>query len=92
MWIGTVVLATLVGRAVPAAPPATEPALPPATLLRSDDRTVRDAVGWLENRVRKDPEDFVAYNKLASAYLQRLRETGDATFLTQASRAASASQ
>jgi len=91
MWIAIAALAALAGPAVPAAPLPNEAALPPATLLASDDRTFAHMVGWLENRVRKDPEDFVAYNKLAGAYLQRLRETGDATFLTRGSQAARAS-
>jgi hypothetical protein len=59
--------------------------------MSADERGVQDAVRWLESRVRKDPEDFVAHNKLGGYYLQRLRETGDATFLARASRAARAS-
>lgn len=45
----------------------------------------------LEERVRENPEDFVAYTKLSGYYLQRLRETGDANYLDLASRAAQAS-
>ena len=48
-------------------------------------------IRFLEDRVRRDPDDFVANNKLASEYLQRLRETGDITYLNLASRAANAS-
>jgi tetratricopeptide (TPR) repeat protein len=90
MWVAIVALAALGGRALAAAP-STEVPLPPPALLASDERTLENTVRWLEHRVGKDPDDFVAYNKLASAYLQRLRETGDATFLARASRAARAS-
>src|ERR1044072_2757214 len=50
-----------------------------------------DTIRFLEDRVRRDPDDFIANNKLTSAYLQRLRETGDTTYLSLASRAADAS-
>ncbi|CAN5565456.1 hypothetical protein BH20ACI4_BH20ACI4_35280 [soil metagenome] len=43
---------------------------------------------FLEERIKRDPEDYVAYNKLASEYLQQMRETGDANFLNLATRAA----
>lgn len=42
----------------------------------------------LEERVRADPEDFAAYNRLAGYYLQRARETGSPDYLDLASRAA----
>jgi tetratricopeptide (TPR) repeat protein len=60
-----------------AGPPAPEPAV-------ADMRA-------LEERVRRDPEDFIALNALAERYLRRLAETGDVTWLQRASRAASAS-
>ena len=66
-------------------PAANSSALPPA--VRADNETIR----FLEDRVKRDPDDFIAYNKLASEYLQRLRETGDITYLNLASRAAEAS-
>jgi tetratricopeptide (TPR) repeat protein len=46
---------------------------------------------FLEERVKRDPDDFIANNKLAGEYMQRLRETGDITYLDLAARAASAS-
>ena len=52
---------------------------------------VSDTIRFLEERVKRDPDDFIANNKLASEYLQRLRETGDITYLNLASRAANAS-
>lgn len=45
----------------------------------------------LEDRVKQDPEDFIAFNKLGGYYLQRLRETGDVKYLELATRAAHAS-
>lgn len=52
---------------------------------------VNDSIRFLEERVKRDPEDFIAHNKLASEYLQKVRETGDVTYLNLASRAAHAS-
>lgn len=52
---------------------------------------VNDTIRFLENRVKQNPDDFIAYNKLAAQYLQRLRETGDQTFLGLAQRAVRAS-
>jgi len=49
-----------------------------------DEGTIR----FLEARVKRDPEDFIAHNKLAGQYLQRVRETGDVTYLNLAKRAA----
>lgn len=67
------------------------PPLPPAELLPSDAAIAEEAIRFLEHRVKHDPEDFIAYNKLAGCYLQRVRETGDLTYLQLASRAAHAS-
>ena len=53
--------------------------------------TVETAQQFLEARVERDPEDFIALNKLSGEYLQRLRETGDASYLNLAARTASAS-
>jgi tetratricopeptide (TPR) repeat protein len=50
-----------------------------------------ETIRFLEDRIRRDPEDHVAHNKLASEYLQRLRETGDITYLELANRSAAAS-
>lgn len=54
---------------------------------RNGDPTTR----FLEDRVRNDPDDFIALNKLAGEYLKAMRRTGDITFLDLASRAATAS-
>src|SRR5919197_1338619 len=55
------------------------------------DDTSENIIRELEDRVRRDPEDFIAYNKLCGYYLQRLRETGDNAYLDLAARAARAS-
>ncbi len=49
------------------------------------------ALSFLENRVRSDPDDFVAQNQLAARYLDLLRSTGDDAYLAKARRAAEAS-
>ncbi len=49
------------------------------------------AIRFLEARVRSDPDDVVAHNRLAGLYLQRLRETGDHAWLDHALRSARAS-
>jgi tetratricopeptide (TPR) repeat protein len=69
----------------PAAP------LPAAQLLPSDADVEVQTIRFLEDRVKQDPEDFIAYNKLAGRYLQRIRETGDVTYLNLAAKAARAS-
>ncbi len=48
-------------------------------------------VRFLEARVKSDPDDFVANNKLAAFYLQRARETGAFNYLELATRAAKTS-
>src|SRR5213595_1755078 len=49
------------------------------------------AVSFLEDRVKKDPDDFVAQNQLASRYLELLRTSGDTAWLEKARQAANAS-
>ncbi|MFN2622087.1 MAG: tetratricopeptide repeat protein [Chthoniobacterales bacterium] len=39
---------------------------------------------FLEDRVRRDPDDHLAQNRLADIYLQRLRENGDYEWLRRA--------
>lgn len=64
------------------------PPPPAAPLPESNDlNIIRD----LEGRLKRDPEDFVAANKLVGHYLQRLRETGDLTYVTLASKTARSS-
>lgn len=66
-------------------PSGNPPAVPVAS--HSENKTIR----FLEDRVSRDPDDFIAHNKLASEYLQQLRETGDFAYLQLAGRAAKSS-
>jgi len=70
---------------------AAVPPLPPAAPLDSDDKASEVAIRSLEERVRRDPEDHAAHNRLAGFYLQRVRETGNAEYINLAARAARAS-
>jgi tetratricopeptide (TPR) repeat protein len=72
---------------IPEQPPqAVKPAMP-ALVSSSENPTIR----FLEKRIESDPDDFVAYHKLSTLYLQQLRETGDISYLQLAERAAKAS-
>ena len=64
------------------------PAVPAAAPLPSDADVTEGSIRFLENRVKRDPDDFIAYNKLNAYYLQRVRETGDVKYLDLAMRAA----
>jgi len=86
-----VVLLCLRGYATWGASAAPEFTLPVAVPIVADDRGASQAIRFLEGRVREDPENFHAYNKLAGAYLQRLRDTGNVQFLELTFRAARAS-
>ena len=66
-------------------------AVPAAKLLPSDADVEQQTIRFLEQRIKRDPEDFIAANKLAGQYLQRVRETGDVTYLNLALKAAHAS-
>ena len=48
-------------------------------------------IAFWEERVQRDPADFVAYNRLARAYAGRARETGDVADYTRAEAAVTAS-
>lgn len=50
-----------------------------------------DTTRFLLNRLKHDPEDFLAQNMLASSMLQKVRETGNADYLERALKAARAS-
>jgi tetratricopeptide (TPR) repeat protein len=64
---------------------------PAAAPLPSEAEARAQAVRWLEARVKGDPDDITAQNKLGGYYLQLLRETGNLTYLELATRAAQAS-
>ena len=70
---------------------APESQLPYAATQPSEKLSINDTIRFLEARINRDPDDFIANNKLVSEYLRRLRETGDITYLNLASRAANAS-
>ena len=63
----------------------------PASAIPPEGEAVEKAIRFLEDRVSRDQDDFIAYNKLAGYYLQRQRDTGSLSFLELASRAARAS-
>ncbi|HET9531125.1 MAG TPA: tetratricopeptide repeat protein, partial [Blastocatellia bacterium] len=67
------------------------PTLPPATLLPSELDASESSIRFLEDRVKGDPLDFIAFNMLAGYYLQRQRETGNMNYLDLAYRAARSS-
>ncbi len=48
-------------------------------------------VRFFEERVRRDPHDFVSYNRLADAYVQRARQSGDVADYRRAEAALKAS-
>jgi len=73
------------------APAAGAPELPPAAPLAAETDAAEGAIRFLEDRVKKDPEDFIAYNKLNGYYLQRAQESGDVKYLELAEQAARAS-
>ena len=62
----------------------------PAALTPQSTRK-NETLLFLEARVKSDPDDFIAYNKLVSEYLQQVRETGDIAYLDLALKSAKAS-
>lgn len=64
---------------------------PRTTAPQTSGNQAADPIRFLEDRVKQDPEDFVAYNKLAAYYLQLGRETGNLAYLDLTFRAARAS-
>jgi tetratricopeptide (TPR) repeat protein len=54
-----------------------------AAAARKDDNA-GVVIAFLEARIRRDPDDITALNRLASLYLRQLRETGDFSHLEQA--------
>ena len=65
---------------------ATKPIAAPAA-LDPGNRTIR----FLEERVRRDPEDITALNRLSGEYLRRFRRSGDDRDLTRAADTAAQS-
>jgi len=75
---------------VASSPLSNNPPSASATPLRGAE-TSMTAVRFLEDRVKNDPDDLVALNKLANYYLQLYRETYDVKYLSLALRSARAS-
>ncbi len=71
--------------------PSIAPTASPATIAETNAAAADISIRYLEAQIRRNPEDFIAYNKLASYYLQRARETGDANYISLAGRAAHSS-
>lgn len=65
--------------------------VPAAEPLKDNTAAGEQAIRFLEDRVRRDRDDFVAYNKLAGLYHGRLRATGNLQYLELFARAAQAS-
>jgi tetratricopeptide (TPR) repeat protein len=80
-------------RATDSTPSSTEKyhASADVVLLSKGNDTTMVAVRFLEERVKNDPDDFVALNKLAGYYLQLHRETDDVKYLELSLRSAQAS-
>lgn len=60
----------------------------PAPSVASSDSSAERVRRFLEDRVRRDPDDITAENQLADICLQRVRETGSYEWLRQAAEAA----
>jgi tetratricopeptide (TPR) repeat protein len=66
-------------------------ASPDVAITEPGESTTDGIIEFWEARVRSSPGDFTAHNKLALAYIQRARETGDVTDYTRAQAAVDAS-
>ena len=63
-----------------------------STVAPKDPTVMTNAVvRFFEERVQRDPHDFVSYNRLAGAYVQRARQTGDVADYSRAVAALEAS-
>jgi tetratricopeptide (TPR) repeat protein len=79
-FAATFAVLTLAGSRHSGAPVASqEPAFVPATAQSTDAR-----IASLQAMVKAAPRNPTGYAELAQAYLQKVRETGDATFYTRA--------
>ncbi|HEX8457510.1 MAG TPA: tetratricopeptide repeat protein [Pyrinomonadaceae bacterium] len=63
----------------------------PADAVPTDSELTEDTIRFLEERVRSDTKDFIAYNKLSGYYLRAAQETGDMKYLELAARTSDAS-
>lgn len=65
--------------------------IPAASPISAEAAAGDSAIRFLEDRVKKDPDDFIALNKLAGYYQLKLRETGNLQWLALTRRTAEAS-
>jgi tetratricopeptide (TPR) repeat protein len=79
--IALVALATLV--LLRGESPAEQRAKLPFDFRETAGTSTDNLVGTLQQQIRKNPKDFNAHIKLANAYLQKVRETGDPTLYTK---------
>lgn len=90
-YLAAVILIALTCNACGGRWDSTSADVPPARSLAADTQTELLAIRSLEEKVKQNPEDFVAYTKLAGYYLDRQRETGSSDYIQLADRAARAS-
>lgn len=84
-----VLLAVLAsGACARTAPSSSSATALPATAIAADDVAADGAIRFLEDKARRDPEDFIARNRLVGYYLQKVRNTGSVSYLELADRAA----
>ncbi len=69
--------------------PAAEPIQPASEKPATSHNNER--ILFFEARVKNDPDDFIAHNRLSGEYLAQMRLTGDTTYLELARKAAQAS-
>jgi tetratricopeptide (TPR) repeat protein len=79
--IALVALATLV--LLRGESPAEQRAKLPFDFRETAGTSTDNLVDSLQQQIRKNPKDFNAHIKLANAYLQKVRETGDPTLYTK---------
>ncbi len=70
---------------------STSSAVPATAPVTAGADSTEGAIRFMEDRVKKDPDDFIALNKLAGYYQLKLRETGNLQWLTLIKRTAQAS-
>ncbi len=58
------------------------------TTVAEETNTEEETIRFLEDRIKRDPDDMISYNMLGERYLKRLRETGNLTYLSLAEKAA----
>ena len=72
-------------------PTAHSSSQPSSVSVPGEEQATMTAVRFLEDKIKGDPQDFIAHIKLANYYLQFLRESGNSAYLDLASRAGRAS-